>query len=292
MSVVFPLGSSRSFTLDGCPRRYGDCVPINREAATRSGESIGFSFGENWQRFLLRLDETKIAQAQESLTTSFGGASLGGHTFLDLGSGSGLFSLAARRLGARVVSVDVDPASVSCAEQLRGDDEGWRVVQQSVLDPTGLPQADRVYSWGVLHHTGAMWEAVDRALGLVAPGGLACLALYNRPRAPRVQILLKRTYNRLESSALRTLMVLAYGSSWLLVGSVARRRNPITYVRRYGDNTRGMSFWRDVEDWLGGLPFEFTEPDEFRRHVPPGFEVVSVLQRAPGACDEYLLRRS
>lgn len=267
-------------------------MPINREAATRSGESVGFSFGENWQRFLLRLDETKIAQAQESLTTSFGGASLGGHTFLDLGSGSGLFSLAARRLGARVVSVDVDPASVACAEQLRGDDPGWRVVQQSVLDPTGLPQADRVYSWGVLHHTGAMWEAVDRALSLVAPGGLACLALYNTPHHLPVHMFLKRTYNRLPVRALRRLMVLGYGSAWLLGGGLVKRRNPIRYVRQYGDNARGMSFWRDVEDWLGGLPFEFTEPEEFRRHVPPEFALVAVLQRAPGACNEYLLRRS
>jgi SAM-dependent methyltransferase len=267
-------------------------VPVNREAARRSGESIGFSFGENWQKYLGGLDEDRVARAQESLSTSFAGAELAGHTFLDLGCGSGVFSLAARRLGADVVSVDVDPASVACAEQLRGDDRGWRVVQQSVLDPTGLPQADRVYSWGVLHHTGAMWEAVERALALVAPGGLACLALYNRPNHLPVHLFLKRTYNRLPNGFLRRSMVLGYGLAWLVAGGVLRRRSPWRYVREYGDNARGMSFWRDVEDWLGGLPFEFTTPDEFRAHVPPGFELVAVLERTPGACNEYLLRRT
>lgn len=267
-------------------------MPINREAATRSGESIGFSFGENWQKYVGRLDEQKIAQAQESLDVSFGGAPLEGHSFLDLGCGSGVFSLAARRRGAHVTSVDIDPASVACAEHLRGQDDGWRIVPQSVLDPTGLPQADRVYSWGVLHHTGAMWEAVDKALSLVAPGGLACIALYNRPNHLPVHMFLKRTYNRLPAGVLRRLMTLAYGSAWLLVGGATRRLDPISHVRHYGDDARGMSFWRDIEDWLGGLPFEFTEPEEFRRHVPDGFELVEVLQRPPGACNEYLVRRT
>ena len=265
-------------------------VPVNREAASRTGERIGFSFGENWQRYLESFDDAKLAQAQESLTASFAGAEISGHTFLDLGCGSGIFSLAARRLGATVTSVDVDPASAACARGLRGDDPGWTVVEQSVLEPTGLPEADRVYSWGVLHHTGAMWEAVGKALGLVKPGGLACIALYNWPHAPSVQMWLKRTYNR-SGRVVRGMLAIAYASAWLLLGTVKNRRNPVRYVRSYGDSARGMSFWRDVVDWLGGLPCEFTDVAEFRRRLPPGYELVHVLERAPGACNEYLVRR-
>lgn len=266
-------------------------MPVNREAATRSGERVGFSFGENWQKYVGGLDESRLTRAQASLCVSFAGAELAGHTFLDLGCGSGIFSLAARRLGATVTSVDVDPASVACALGLRGDDADWTVVEQSVLEPTGLPQADRVYSWGVLHHTGAMWEAVDKALTLVAPGGLACIALYNTPNHLAVHMFLKRTYNRVPGFVRRA-MVLGYGSAWLAASTLVNRRNPLTYVRHYGDGARGMSFWRDVEDWLGGLPFECTEPDEFALRLPEGFEVVNVLVRSPGACNEYLLRRS
>lgn len=266
-------------------------MPINDEAAARSGEQIGFSFGENWQRYLDNVDDEKLAQAQESLSESFSGQGLAGETFLDLGCGSGIFSLAARRMGARVTSVDVDPASVACAELLREHDEGWIVMRKSVLEPDGLPTASRVYSWGVLHHTGAMWEAVTNALLLVEPGGLACIALYNRPHMPRVQMRLKRSYNRVGRLP-RRLMVWAYGLLWLLLGMVVRRNNPITYVDRYGEGARGMSFWRDVEDWLGGLPFDFAHPEEFEARLPQGYTLQNVLIRPPGACNEYLVRRS
>jgi SAM-dependent methyltransferase len=266
-------------------------MPINDEAAARSGEQVGFSFGENWQRYLDDVDDAQLQQARDSLAVSFAGADFGGHSFLDLGCGSGVFSLAARQLGASVVSVDVDPASVACAQRLRGDDPDWSVREQSILAPEGLPSASRVYSWGVLHHTGAMWEAVRNALALVESGGLACIALYNTPNHVRIHLALKRAYNRLGPRA-RRLMVRAYGFAWLGLRTVVRRGNPFSYVRRYGENARGMSFWRDVEDWLGGLPFEYVEPEEFASSLPSGYELVEVIVRPPGACNEYLVRRT
>ena len=77
-----------------------------------------FQFGENWRRFLGVLDESRIAAAEDSLRKAFAGEDLAGRTFLDAGSGSGLFSLAARRLGARVQSFDFDPQSVACTLEL------------------------------------------------------------------------------------------------------------------------------------------------------------------------------
>ena len=181
---------------------------------------------------------------------------------------------------------------MACADRLREDDDDqWEVRLASVLEPQTLPHGTRVYSWGVLHHTGAMWEAVDNALTCVEPGGLACIALYNTPKPLAVHLFLKRTYNR-APGVFRRLMILGYGLSWLGARTFVKRTSPFAYVRYYGKNARGMSFWRDVEDWLGGLPFEFTEPQEFADRLPDGYSLEHSLVRAPGACNEYLVRRA
>lgn len=272
---------------------------VNVEAARASGENIGFSFGRNWLKFLERLDEETIALAEASLRRSFAGASLDGESFLDLGSGSGLFSLCALRLGAgSVVSVDIDPNSVACAETLRRDaprSERWTILRGSVLDDALLEAvgpSTRVYSWGVLPFTGAMWLAVERALTLVSPGGLFALALYTPPRRPRVHRALKRTYNRLPRAA-RPAMATAYAAGVLGYKAAFQRTNPVRYVRGYRRNERGMTFWRDVEDWLGGLPWEFATTEEVVAFVERrGFEVVQVLEQGSGGNNEYLLRNS
>jgi 2-polyprenyl-3-methyl-5-hydroxy-6-metoxy-1,4-benzoquinol methylase len=125
-----------------------------------------FRFGENWWSFLKTLDDDRIAEAERSLTTMLGRASLAGLTFLDVGCGSGLFSLAAMRLGAaKVHSFDFDPVSVACAESLRerffAGTARWSIERGSATDAAyvaSLGAWDVVYSWGVLHHTGAMWN--------------------------------------------------------------------------------------------------------------------------------------
>src|ERR1700704_486469 len=97
-----------------------------------------FEFGKNWSRFLTLLDDSRIARAEESLKMMLQVEDLEGKSFLDIGSGSGLFSLAARRLGARVHSFDYDPHSVACTRELRSryfpDDPQWTVEQGSALD--------------------------------------------------------------------------------------------------------------------------------------------------------------
>ena len=187
-----------------------------------------------------------------------------------------------------MISVDVDPNAIACARslQLKADPSSdWQILSGSILDDdflAGIPAATNVFSWGVLHHTGAMWRSIENILKLVAPGGRCCLALYNRPNHPRLVLALKRLYNRLPRS-LKPSMRLGYGLA-LLTALALQRRNPVRYVRDYGKRSRGMSFWRDVEDWLGGLPYEYATPDEVSSFVSArGSVVTNVIMRPPGA---------
>jgi 2-polyprenyl-3-methyl-5-hydroxy-6-metoxy-1,4-benzoquinol methylase len=262
-----------------------------------------FAFGENWARFLDVLDDERIAEAERSLREALG--SIEGHSFLDLGCGSGLFSLAAMRLGAaRVHSTDYDPASVACAAELRRryfpSATNWTVAHGDALDRAGMAALgtfDVVYSWGVLHHTGDMDRALGHAAAAVAPGGRLFISIYNDqgPRS-RFWTLVKRTYNRLPAP-LRTpfaVAVMAPREALSALRWIVALR-PMNYVRswtRY-KSTRGMSRWHDLIDWVGGYPFEVARPEEiFERTRRDGF-VLEKLRTCGGGlgCNEFVFVR-
>ncbi|MEO6391061.1 MAG: acyltransferase family protein [Pyrinomonadaceae bacterium] len=232
-----------------------------------------FEFGKNWSRFLALLNDQRIAVAEASLCEMLEVDSLAGKSFLDIGSGSGLFSLAARRLGARVHSFDFDPQSVACTMELRRryfpDDSHWKVEVGSALDAEylrSLGKFDVVYSWGVLHHTGELWQASANAAIPVAEGGKLFIALYNDTgkQSERWRSI-KQTYNGLPR-LLRTpfaMAVMAPAEIKSVVRSVLDRQ-PMEYVRswtRY-DQGRGMNRWHDLIDWVGGYPYEVATPEQ------------------------------
>jgi 2-polyprenyl-3-methyl-5-hydroxy-6-metoxy-1,4-benzoquinol methylase len=262
-----------------------------------------FEFGKNWQKLLPSLNEERIAIAERSLQTMLGCNDLRGLRFLDIGCGSGLFSLAARRLGAVVHSFDFDPHSVSCTLSLHehhfADDPDWHVEQGSILDPdylNALGPFDVVYSWGVLHHTGAMWQALANAAPLVAPGGRLFLSIYNdQGKTSRRWWWIKRVYNWLPRPLGFVMLppVFAYLYGWTICKDCVRGR-PFGLWQRYKQANRGMSLWRDVVDWVGGFPFEVARPEQvFDFFHERGFELTRLHTEGGNlGCNEFVFRKA
>lgn len=261
-----------------------------------------FEFGRNWARFLASLTEPQIQSAMESLRRMLGAETLRDRTFLDVGCGSGLFSLAARRLGARVHSFDYDPHSVGCTQELRrryfAGDDGWVIEEGSALDAGylgGLGRFDIVYSWGVLHHTGAMWEALGNMVPLVSPGGLLFIAIYNDQGTPsRRWAAVKRFYNR-SSKPVRFAVALAVFAKeyWRRMLKDFLKLRPFDSIRNYEGKRRGMTAWRDHIDWVGGYPFEVARPEElFEFYRQRGFRLKKLVTcRGSVGCVELVLKR-
>ncbi len=260
-----------------------------------------FKFGENWAHFLTILDEGRIQRAEESLRRMFAVSSLEGRSFLDIGSGSGLFSLAARRLGARVCSFDYDEQCVSCTQELKvryfPSDEDWRIEKGSALDRkyvASLGKFDIVYSWGVLHHTGAMWRALENASLPIHEGGSLCVAIYNdQGRRSRCWAEIKRLYNRLPSPLRFLVLGPAFAAMWGPAALVDIMDGQPFRSWKGKPLARGMSPWRDTIDWVGGYPFEVATPDKiFHFYHSRGFslEAMTTCGRGHG-CNEYLFRK-
>lgn len=260
-----------------------------------------FSFGKNWRRFLSCVNDQRLATAQGSMAEFMGAENIKGKTFIDIGCGSGIFSRSAFKLGAlSVTSFDVDPFSVECCRYVwdkEGRPANWTVQEASILNDdfvNSLSKFQIVYSWGVLHHTGNMWKAISNAAKLVADGGYYYIAIYNKTNGlfgSKNWTTLKKIYNTVPAIGKR-LMEGAYVAAYF-IGNLLSLKNPFRKIKEFKAK-RGMNWFIDVVDWLGGYPYEAATTEEilvFIKKNFPDFELINLKSTNTLGNNHFLFKR-
>ncbi|MDB4822459.1 class I SAM-dependent methyltransferase [Candidatus Pseudothioglobus singularis] len=271
---------------------------VDHSNEINSGER--FEFGKNWHSFLSSINDERIEEAENSLKDIFNLSNLEGKKFLDAGSGSGLFSLAARRLGAEVYSFDFDPISVKCTRELKNiffkNDTEWVIDEGSVLDEEYLESLgffDLIYSWGVLHHTGDMYKGLNNIKNLIKSEGVIAIAIYNdQDISSEFWKIVKRFYcsNNLMRFIVLAIFVPFFTLQSILIG-VVKYRNPIGHFINY-KKKRGMSIYYDWIDWLGGYPFEVAKPEEIIDYFQKNnFSLSALITTNRLGCNQFTFKK-
>jgi 2-polyprenyl-6-hydroxyphenyl methylase/3-demethylubiquinone-9 3-methyltransferase len=264
--------------------------------------SSWFDFGRNWVEFSRRaITPEKVHQAREEFQQLLAGIDLRGRWFLDIGFGQGLSLLAAAEMGARAVGCDIN---ARCLQALQASaahfptvrTELVDVVVGSILEPPVVEQLRSrtpgslgyhvVHSWGVLHHTGDLWSALAVAGSLVREGGHLVAAIYNRHITSPAWVWVKRLYNT-SPRWVRRGMILFFYPLILLSKRIVTGKNPHL-------QERGMDFYYNVVDWIGGYPYESALPEEvIRRAASLGLTCVrSRPAGVPTGCNEFVFKRA
>lgn len=260
-----------------------------------------FEFGENWKNYAKTIDRNRIDSAIEGVRKLFPDG-LAGKSFLDIGCGSGLHSLAALSLGATsVTAVDIDENSVNTTQELLtryAPTLKWTAQVASVFDasPDTLGKFDVVYSWGVLHHTGDMWRAIECAARFVNPGGRFAIAIYSATPSDSMWKAEKKFYSK-APRPVQWIIRQGYMAAFLAAKTILGG-NPVSYVRNYSE-IRGMNFSHDAHDWLGGYPYETASAAELHDRIcnmgfaeERSFRLPVTRGLFGSGCHEFVFRRT
>ena len=259
----------------------------------QENKNIGFNFGANWQQFSdSSLDNLKFKEAFDSLDHLIGHEKIKGSSFLDIGCGSGIFAISASLAGARkVVGIDISKESVSASISNKKRFAGQNAIDffhKSIFDNdiSQLGQFDIVYSWGVLHHTGDMWRAIDIASLFVSSNSLFVIAIYNKHWSSKAWKKIKWLYN-IAPAIIQRLMIYLFFIIIATAKLIVTRKNP------FKKQKRGMSFYYDVIDWVGGYPYEYADKDEVTNYMEKlGFKCIKFVKpTVPTGCNEFVFQK-
>lgn len=284
-------------------------LDLSQKVASPEKPKNFFHFGENWSQYLENcFDEKVLDKAIKSLEDFCGKDAIKGKTFVDIGCGSGLFSLAAYKLGAKsVLSLDIDENSVACCKKLyqsTGEPGNWEIIHGSILDDRfveSLGTFDFVYSWGVLHHTGNMWKAIENTTKLVKHNGQMYIAIYNNSDGFNVYpdfrfgnsymwYLEKKIYSQMPRFVQAIIDYIAM--SILIFFYIITFNNPIKKIKDH-ISFRGMDWKTDIIDWLGGYPYEYASSAEiFNFCKNYGLELENLISNNSLLNNEFLFRKS
>lgn len=256
---------------------------------------ITFSFGENWKNYLRTIDDHDLDSANQDIQDWIDDENIVGKSIIDIGCGSGIHSFCFFKRGAaKLISIDVDPNSVEATNLIRSrakDPSNWTVATGSILDEGALGNYgmfDLVYSWGVLHHTGNMWEAIENASALVKPAGLFWISLYMKGPKYEEDLAIKKKYNAM--SRLGKKLFVYRKILKIMWRRLKKGKNPLTWNEKV---IRGMHKYHDILDWYGGLPYEVASTEEVVAFMSKaGFDVVRVQEAKERACSVYLFKKN
>lgn len=257
-------------------------------------EKITFSFGKNWQNYSKLIDQKLISFSQQDIEEWVEKTNMKNQRIIDIGCGSGIHSLVFYQEGAReLLSFDYDIYSVETTKKLStqvGNPKNWKIVQGSILDKQfikDLGKFNLVYSWGVLHHTGALWQAIENALLLVETNGYFFVSIYTKGDNYPNHLALKQRYN--QASPLGKKFLEYRYILGMMKGLLRHRKNPFNWNQT---KERGMNVYYDILDWLGGLPYEVASPTEVIEFCQKfGFKLIKMKELSEGGCSQYLFQR-
>lgn len=261
-----------------------------------------YEFGKNWLEYSKLIDTARLDQVSSELARLLNIKNLNGKKVLDIGCGSGVHEIGFYMLGCRdLIAIDYDKNSIIATKQTLAKfcpESDFKVLQGDILseESLSLGKFDIVYSWGVLHHTGNLVEAIRNASSLVADKGHLAIALYRKTLMCGLWKIEKRIYSKLPK-LLQLIVEFIYIFFFALALLITKRVSIFQYIHNYSFK-RGMSFITDVRDWLGGYPYESISPDDLRKLMSSlGLSQIYSLEGKKSigifgsGCDEFLFQK-